>query len=331
VHSYDRQAQRGFGANAANYTKVKTCKARDDVVSGFGDKLRREREMRGVSLEEIAESTKIGTRSLRALEEDDFEKLPGGIFNKGFVRAYSRFLGLDEEETITDFEAAFKEYKLANGYPDDRQIEQEPEPEPSKTPWLIIAALFLIVTVAVAGYFFKGKILEVLGLQSKSAPVSQAAPSVSLPSTSTTPISSAAESPAVPARSAIEPKTGQSTQVSKPASASSSEPDSTPTSGSGKGEANSNGALASNLSSPIRLEVFAREDSWLSVSADGKNLGQQVLAAQKSRTIRAQKEVRLKLGNAGGVEISFNGKPVSIDGEPNQVKELTFTPDGLRQ
>ena len=72
-------------------------------MSGFGDRLRREREMRGVSLEEIAESTKIGTRSLRALEQEDFEKLPGGIFNKGFVRAYARHIGLDEEQAITDY------------------------------------------------------------------------------------------------------------------------------------------------------------------------------------------------------------------------------------
>jgi len=79
-------------------------------VGGFGDKLRREREMRGVSLEEIAESTKIGTRSLRALEQEDFEKLPGGIFNKGFVRAYSRFLGIDEDQALADFDATWKEH-----------------------------------------------------------------------------------------------------------------------------------------------------------------------------------------------------------------------------
>src|SRR5262244_519132 len=68
--------------------------------------MRREREMRGVSLEEISGSTKIGTRSLKALEEEDFEKLPGGIFNKGFVRAYAKYLGLDEEQAVTDFLAA---------------------------------------------------------------------------------------------------------------------------------------------------------------------------------------------------------------------------------
>ncbi|MGH9651580.1 MAG: helix-turn-helix domain-containing protein, partial [Terriglobales bacterium] len=69
----------------------------------FGQRLKREREMRGVSLDEIAQATKIGTRSLRALEDEDFDRLPGGIFNKGFVRAYARFLGVDEEQAVADY------------------------------------------------------------------------------------------------------------------------------------------------------------------------------------------------------------------------------------
>ncbi len=72
-------------------------------MGSFGQRLKREREMRGVSLDEIAQATKIGTRSLRALEDEDFERLPGGIFNKGFVRAYARFLGIDEEQAVADY------------------------------------------------------------------------------------------------------------------------------------------------------------------------------------------------------------------------------------
>ncbi len=72
-------------------------------MGNFGQRLKREREMRGVSLDEIAQATKIGTRSLRALEDEDFDRLPGGIFNKGFVRAYARFLGIDEEQAVADY------------------------------------------------------------------------------------------------------------------------------------------------------------------------------------------------------------------------------------
>src|SRR6266481_6432726 len=72
----------------------------------FGDRLKKEREQRGISLDDISLTTKIGTRMLRALEEEKFDQLPGGIFNKGFVRAYARHVGLDEEQAITDYLSA---------------------------------------------------------------------------------------------------------------------------------------------------------------------------------------------------------------------------------
>ncbi len=72
-------------------------------MPSFGAKLKLEREKRKITLEQISISTKIGIRMLQALEEDNFNQLPGGIFNKGFVRAYSRFLGLDEDQTIADY------------------------------------------------------------------------------------------------------------------------------------------------------------------------------------------------------------------------------------
>lgn len=56
-------------------------------------------------LTEIAASTRIGTHYLEAIEEEELEKLPGGIFNKGFVRAYARHLGIEEEALINDLVA----------------------------------------------------------------------------------------------------------------------------------------------------------------------------------------------------------------------------------
>ena len=72
-------------------------------MPSFGEKLKLEREKRKITLEQISSSTKIGTRMLQALEEDKFNQLPGGIFNKGFVRAYSRCVGLDEDQTVADY------------------------------------------------------------------------------------------------------------------------------------------------------------------------------------------------------------------------------------
>ena len=59
--------------------------------------------LRNISLDEIAATTKIGTRLLRALEDEQFDQLPGGIFNKGYVRAYAKYVGIDEEQAVADY------------------------------------------------------------------------------------------------------------------------------------------------------------------------------------------------------------------------------------
>ena len=72
----------------------------------FGEALRDERQRRSVSLEDIAQTTKVTVRSLRALESEAFDQLPGGILGKGIVRSYVRYLGLDESEWVERFLSA---------------------------------------------------------------------------------------------------------------------------------------------------------------------------------------------------------------------------------
>ena len=69
----------------------------------FGEILRRERQLREFTLREISAATKISMRHLEALERNDFPALPGGVFNKGFLRAYATFVGLDPEEMINHY------------------------------------------------------------------------------------------------------------------------------------------------------------------------------------------------------------------------------------
>ncbi len=71
-------------------------------MTSFGASLRRERELRGVSLQEIAASTKIGVSMLQAIEDDRLDKLPQGLFVRGFIREYARFLALDEQKILTE-------------------------------------------------------------------------------------------------------------------------------------------------------------------------------------------------------------------------------------
>jgi len=76
-------------------------------MTDFGGKLRQARERRGVSLRQIAASTKISSAVLEALERNDVSRLPGGIFTRAFVRSYAAEVGLDPEETVREFLARF--------------------------------------------------------------------------------------------------------------------------------------------------------------------------------------------------------------------------------
>lgn len=73
-------------------------------MASFGRLLRREREVRDVSLEEIAEASRIGVRYLRALEEERWGVLPGDVYVRNYIKAYAEYLGLDPERLLTEYE-----------------------------------------------------------------------------------------------------------------------------------------------------------------------------------------------------------------------------------
>ncbi len=72
-------------------------------MTSFGEEIKRERELRSISLREISDATKINMRFLEALENNDFEHLPGGQFNKGFIRAYASYIGIDPEKMVNSY------------------------------------------------------------------------------------------------------------------------------------------------------------------------------------------------------------------------------------
>jgi cytoskeletal protein RodZ len=78
-------------------------------MNDFGGQLRQARERRGVSLRQIAASTKISAAALEALERNDISKLPGGIFSRAFVRSYAVEVGLDPDQTVREFLDRFQE------------------------------------------------------------------------------------------------------------------------------------------------------------------------------------------------------------------------------
>lgn len=78
----------------------------------FGNKFRKEREKQGISLEDVSNVTKISSRMLRAIEDEQFDRLPGGVFNKGFIRAYAKHLGLNDDQAVIDYLACLRQSQL---------------------------------------------------------------------------------------------------------------------------------------------------------------------------------------------------------------------------
>ena len=79
------------------------------MIEDFGAHLKSERELRGVTIDEVASKTKIHTRYLHALESNQFEKLPGEVFIKGFIRSIAKVIGADENELLSAYSDIIKE------------------------------------------------------------------------------------------------------------------------------------------------------------------------------------------------------------------------------
>ncbi len=117
------------------------------VSENFGPRLKRERELRGVNIDEIARATKISGRMLEALESNRFDLLPGGVFNRGFIRAYARYLGLNEEDAVNDYLEA-----IQNSTQEPAQASPPPSSAPSKPvpPVLVVGVVAAGVLIAIA-------------------------------------------------------------------------------------------------------------------------------------------------------------------------------------
>ena len=102
--------------------------------------------MRGVTIEEISAATRISTRFLEALENEHWDELPGGVFNRGFIRSVARFLGLDEDALVA-------EYALGTTSNTEVRI---PPPRPNELPrnWRSAAAAIVAIALLTASAFF---------------------------------------------------------------------------------------------------------------------------------------------------------------------------------
>jgi cytoskeleton protein RodZ len=300
-------------------------------MPAFGENLRREREMRGVSLEEISSATKISMRFLEAIEREEFSKLPGGIFSRSFIRTYARYLGLDEERVVAEYQLAahpqveFDLHRMSGGKPGSGRPE-------GRTP--LIATLVAVVLLA-AGYMLFRYYTRAAEAPAPPPPAAVATPKSAPPPTEPGPTASV-NATAVPIAN---PAAGEGTPGVAPG---------TPTAASATPTSQGGPAAGVNLtakSTPqtgipaetkpatvtdLVLQVAATERAWVAVDADGKTVLQRVLNPDEVQTLKAHKSFDVTTGNAQAVILTLNGETLKPLGQHGEVKSLHLSREDLK-
>ena len=277
-------------------------------MAGFGEKLRRERELRGISLDQIATATKISTRMLKALEDEKFDLLPGGIFNKGFIRSYAKFLGIDEEQAVADYVAATGPEEPINNLPQIADVPERPArqlDEEGTISWTTIVVLVLVVAIGYGGWTYHNHRKAEKESSTATAPVAP----ISTPPVETPPADQKLQTAKV-----TQPKSLESTPA-KGAPPSTVSP----------------AALKTDATEPapkpsVDLVIHTSEESWVQAVADGKTIFSETLPAASEKHVTASRRITLTVGNAGGVEVTYNGATLPDIGGPGKVRTIVFSP-----
>jgi cytoskeleton protein RodZ len=267
----------------------------------IGSTLRRERERRGISLEDVASSTKIRLPYLQAIEQDHLDELPGGIIGKGFVRAYAHEVGIDEAEAIASYVANRSENNVQLVPPMlPKRAAKRPHNLATRLPSWAFVAGFLAIGVGFV-------ILGVLRNQYLSLLDSSAAHV----STDSSPASSQMQvaNETLPTEPAPNKGTG-----------SAPSPD---------GEQRENSLVATSGGEALTLVINVRQDAWMSIVADGHRILADTLVAPTERVITAHSAIVVRAGNTGGIDLRFNGENLPPQGGYGEARTLRFDASGL--
>lgn len=268
----------------------------------IGEKLRQAREARAITLHQIAEHTNISVRFLDALEKGQTDKLPGGIFTRGFVRSYAAQVGLDPDDTVRQYVAAHPEVRI-DGEADDT------EPRRSVVP--ILVTVLLVLALGIGGGWYLWSSVKRPATVATTQPSGAALPTNRPPASSVVP---------PPAATAV-PSTGE-TMASAPAT--SGAPASQPTTGGSGAVDAAEPSVARGLA--LRLTLVPTGRCWVQVRADGRvRLAREVVAGERV-DIEAAEVIEIVAGDAGAFAYRLNGEPGRALGAAGRIGRAKITP-----
>ncbi len=262
----------------------------------LGEDLRAARERKNLTLEQIARDTRISLRHLKNLEEGRYGDMPGGAYNRAFLRSYCSCLELEPTGFLT-------RYETETGILSEKAIKAKPRREiptsrPRRFPQLLVWSIMLLASIT--GLYFSRKWIA----------------QVFSPYFSQPPITRLPVSPPVPTPAPEVPKPSQTDQATPPAAATGEQPPVTE-------PATPPAAAAVVPDEPppgtIRLRFEVTEPCWMSLKSDGSSVYSGTLRPGDTPFFDAKDQFEIVLGNAGGIKLKINGKPAKPLGSPGAV------------
>jgi len=283
----------------------------NEVSSAWSEK----REKMGKSIDDVSVALRIAPRYLRGIEKGNFDGWPEKVFSTGFIRTYAKYLSVDPSPVLDAYERTLKKTP--------QEEEEIIRPEwmergNRKNSYVFVTGAVLIVGVALAFFTMRGTESPKVPPQPPQAAqtdnaaqvISEDNAAVSDPKAPASAVDNAAAAKdAAQAGRVVEP----APKTVPPAPATPPPPAATSTAGS-----------RTPLTGPFDLTIEASEHTWLTYILDGGELIEATLQTDDKISIRAEKHITLRLGNAGGVTGTLNGQRLPPFGESGRVRTMHF-------
>jgi cytoskeleton protein RodZ len=262
-----------------------------------GERLRRARLDAGKTLDQVAAETKIQFWILEAIERDDFSRVPGGVFIRGYLTAVARAVGVHPSEVLTAYSPETVPPPVAPPPP------PSPPPDPNEgsgTPlWQYVVIVAMVLVAAVVWRNMTRSNPDIAAAPTLRPPVS--APPTTLPQ------------PAPPPASANQATESGATATSGATS---------PTAPAEPHDADA----AKTTNAPLVVQLHANDEVWIEADADGERKVYQLVEPGQDLRLEGQKEIRLLVGDAAAVSYTINGKPGRPLGGTGVVRQVVVSP-----
>lgn len=239
----------------------------------LGEFLKRERELKNISLRELAKNTRVREQFLKAIEEDRYELLPSSIYVRGFLSAYAKYVRLDPHDVLLRYERSLKGEEII---PSEVKSKRKPLRKAiwnRKHIWMVsgVIVISLLISYFLHPYLSGPPVEDIPNKQE----VREA-----LPIITTTQIPEVSP--------AIEEK-------------------------------------------PFSLELKAIEETWVKIQVNGQSQTEALFKPGEGSSYQATNRIELLIGNAGGLDMVFNGRMMERFGKSGEVVTLVFTPQGVER